>query len=229
MRYSLKVQDDMYTYKSIAKITRSIRLTYCHAGHNDICPVGGSKAMRWWEVYEEFLCQSSYPYPAHGQNCPAWSAAFRAADYEGVERDFADLMVFDLHGQSADQVHRWMVQNNLAGIVHPTRCNTMITPRSRLALVLHRPVNDLTYRLLWSRLAQEVFPSFTNPAHADFRQRYDQPHAVRRKSALLRHDGNLLNVEGVLAEPSLAGDAIGAICQVYASESWPESIAPRNR
>ena len=219
----------MYTCDSISKIIRSIRLTHFRAGHNDLCPESDLRPARWWEIYEDFCSQSFHPYPADGTNCPAWSAAYRAMDDKGEERDFADLMVFDLHGCSADQAHRLLVVSNLAGLAHPTRSDTLACPRSRIIFPLHRPDNDLTYRRLWSRLAQEVFLPFTNPAHADFRQRYDQPHAARCQSTLLRHDGNVLHVEGVLAEPTLTADGLGAACQAYAGDSWPESMTPRNR
>jgi len=229
MRFSWKDQNVMYTYESIAKISRPIRLTHCRAGYNDLCPESDERRAGYGEIYEDFFSQSFHPYPARETNCPAWAAAYRAKDDEGQEREFADLMVLDLHGCSVAEAHRLLVENNLAGLAHPTRSDTLACPRSRIIFLLHRPVNDLTYRLLWRRLAQEVFSSFTNPAHADFRQRYDQPHAIRNRSTLMRHDGNLLNVEGLLAEPTLAGVALGIACQAYVRETWPESMAPRNR
>lgn len=219
----------MSTPKSKQPIKRLVGLTDCAAGFNDLCPVTVEPRARWWEVYEDFSAQSFRPYPPFSSDCPAWSAAYRAMDDQGQEREFSDLMVLDLHGCSADHALRWMVRNNLAGLVHSTRSSTPANPRSRVILLLHRPVIGRTYRLVWDRLAQEVFASLVNPAHADFRQRYDQPRAVRGQSTLLRHDGNLLNVDGALAEPSLVGDALGLVCQAYAGESWPESMPPRNR
>lgn len=225
----------MYTPKSISKIFRSIGLTLYRDGYNDPYTLRSLRLARWWEVYEDFSSQSCHPYPAYGTNCPAWSPIYRARDDEGKERNFADLMVFDLNGCSADQAHRLLVLNNLAGLAHPTRRDTLAWPRSRIIFLLHRPVNGQTYRRLWSLLAQEVLSPFTNPEHADFRQRYDQPHAVRGQSALQRHDGNLLHVEGLLlaegllGKPHLAEDALGRICQAYAYDIWPELMTPRNR
>lgn len=229
MRFSWKDQNVMYTYESIAKISRSIRLTHCRAGYNDLCPQSDERRAGYGEIYEDFFSQSFHSYPARETNCPAWAAAYRAEDDEGQEREFADLMVLDLHGRSVAEAHRLLVEKNLAGLVHPTRSNTIDCPRSRIIFLLNRPVNDANYRRLWSRLAQEVFSHLTNPAHADFRQRYDQPHAIRNQSTLQRHDGNLLNVEGVLAEPTLTEDSLGAICQAYADQNCRELVTLRNR
>ena len=211
------------------KVQRSVGMTQHPAGYNELSPVNVTADAYWWERYEDFFAQSFHPFPASGSNCPAWSPAYRTVDNEGQEREFSDLMVFDLHGRSADDGAKWMLRNNLTGVIHPTRSDSEASPRSRLIFLLDRPVNDRTYRQLWSRLAQEVFSSLTNPAHADFRQRYDQPCAVRNQSTLYSHEGNLLNVEGALAEPILAGDVLGLVCQAFAGERWPSSLLPRNR
>ena len=219
----------MSTPISTQPIKRLVGLTDCPAGFNDLSPVNVKPRARWWEVYEDFSAQSFRPYPPVGSDCPAWSAAYRAKDNTGQEREFSDLMVIDLHGCSADLAFSWMLLCNLAGLVHSTRSSTPANHRSRIMLVLDRPVVGRTYRLLWELLTQKGLLALTNPAHADFRQRYDQPHAVRGQSTLLRHDGNLLNVDGVLAEPSHVALNLRSICQDYASESWPESLPPRNR
>ena len=219
----------MSTPKSTQPIKRLVGLTDCPAGFNDLSPVNVEPRARWREVYEDFSAQSFRPYPPVGSDCPAWSPAYRAKDNTGQEREFSDLMVFDLHGVRADVVMRWIVLNNLAALVHPTRSSAPTNSRCRVIFVLNRPVVSWTYRLLWKLLTQKGFLALTNPAHADFRQRYDQPHAVRGQSPLLRHDGNLLNVDGVLAEPSLDDLALRFVCEAYASESWPESMPPRNR
>ena len=219
----------MSTPKSTQPIKRLVGLTDCPAGFNDLSPVNVEPRARWREVYEDFSAQSFRPYPPVGSDCPAWSPAYRAKDNTGQEREFSDLMVFDLHGRRADDAFSWMVRNNLTGVIHSTRSDSEASPRSRLIFILHRPVNDLTYRQLWSRLAQEVFISLTNPAHADFRQRYDQPRAARNQSTLNSHEGNLLHVEGALAEPTLAGDVLGLVCQAFAGEVWSSKLLPRNR
>ena len=219
----------MNTHEPISKFDRPVGLSRYPAGYNDLSPVNVLADAGWHEHYESFHSKPSRPYPAAGSICPAWSPAYHEAHGSGRECEVADFVVFDLHGCGAGHGFHWMVRNNLAGFIHPTRSDTLVNARSRMVFLLNRPVNDLTYRQLWRRLAQEVFSPFTNPAHADFRQRYDQPHAVRRQSTLQRHDGNLLHVEGVLAEPTLAGDALGAACQAYAGDSWPESMTPRNR
>lgn len=218
----------MNPVKKNISVNRLVGLTDCPDGLNDLCPITITPCVNWWQVYEDFYCQSFSPYPAVSYDCPAWSAAYRTKDDQGIEREFSDLMVFDLNGWSVDHALRWLVGNNLAGLIHATRSNTPANPCSRIILVLHRPVNSRTYQLLWNRLAQEVFESLANPAHADFRQRCEQPRAVRNQTTLLHHDGNLLNVESVLAEPCLAGDALSLACQAYANESWPRSMPPRN-
>jgi hypothetical protein len=219
----------MSTPISTQPIKRLVGLTNCPAGFNDLRPVNVEPRARWWEVYEDFSAQSFRPYPPVGSDCPAWSAAYRAKDNTGQEREFSDLMVIDLHGCSAELAFKWVVMHNLAGLVHPTRSNSPASLRSRIMFVLDRPVVDRTYRLLWEMLTKKGLMRLANPAHADFRQRYDQPHAVRGQSTLLRHDGNLLNVDGVLAEPSLDDLALKFVCEAYASEGWPESMPPRNR
>ena len=219
----------MSTTKIKNPITRMVGLTNCTAGFNDLCPVNVEPRTRWWEVYEDFSAQSFHPYPAVSSDCPAWSAAYRAKDDKGREREFSDLMVIDLHGCSANHAFRWITRNNLEGLAHSTRSDMLDNPRSRVILLLDRPVISRTYRLLWDRLTQEVFPSLANPAHGDFRQRYNQPRAVRNQSTLLRHEGNLLSVDGALAESFLAGDTLGLVCQAHASEGWPGSFPPRNR
>ena len=211
------------------KAQRSVGMTQHPAGFNELTPVNVLAHAYWAEHYEDFFAQSFRPFPASGSNCPAWSPAYRTVDNEGQEREFSDLMVFDLHGRRADDAFSWMVRNNLTGVIHSTRSDSEASPRSRLIFILHRPVNDLTYRQLWSRLAQEVFISLTNPAHADFRQRYDQPRAARNQSTLNSHEGNLLHVEGALAEPTLAGDVLGLVCQAFAGEVWSSKLLPRNR
>lgn len=219
----------MSTPKSTQPIKRLVGLTDCPAGFNDLSPVNVEPRARWWEVYEDFSAQSLYPYPPVGSDCPAWSAAYRAKDNTGQEREFSDLLVIDINYFNANLAFKWLVSNNLAGLVHPTRSSTPTNSRCRIILVLDRPVVGRTYRLLWEMLTKKGLLMFANPAHADFRQRYDQPHAVRGQSPLLRHDGNLLNVDGVLAEPSLDDLALRFVCEAYASESWPESMPPRNR
>lgn len=211
------------------KVKRSVGMTQHPDGYNALSPINVLPDDYWSEHYEDFFAQSFRPFPASGLNCPAWSPAYRTVDNAGQEREFSDLMVFDLHGRSADDGFNWMVRNNLTGVIHSTRSDSEASPRSRLIFILHRPVNDRTYRQLWSRLAQEVFSSLTNPAHADFRQRYDQPRAARNQSTLNSHEGNLLNVEGVLAEPILAGDVLGLVCQAFAGELWSSKLLPRNR
>ena len=217
------------SYESIMKIHRIVGLTLCRAGYNDLSPENLAGSTRWWEVYADFDSQVGHTYAAREVDSVAWSPAYRKMDDTGQERKFADLLVVDLHGCSAESLFSWLVQNNIAGLVHPTRSSTLTKPRSRIIFVMDRPVNALTYGLLWSRLAQEVFPTLTNPAHADIEQRYDQPRAARRVVKLLHHDGNLLNVDGSLAEPSLAGEVLGLVCQAFSDESWREGRAPRNR
>lgn len=219
----------MSTKKIKQPIMRLVGLTDCAAGFNDLCPLNIEPRARWWEVCEDFSAQSFRPYPAVSSDCPAWSGAYRAKDDKGREREFSDLMAIDLHGCSADHAFRWMTRNNLSGLCHSTRSDTLANPRSRVILLLDRPVVSRTYRLLWDRLTQELFPSLANPAHADFRQRYDQPRAERGQSTLLRHDGNQLSVDGALAEPFLAGNTLGLASQAYASQGWPGSLPPRNR
>ena len=219
----------MSTNEHFSRFKRPVGLSRYRAGYNDLSRANLLADAGWYEHYESFHFKPLRPDPAAGSSCPAWSPAYHAAHGSGRECEVADFLVLDLHGCGAGHGFQWLVRSNLAGFIHSTRSDTLTTPRSRMVFLLNRPVNDLTYRQLWNRLAQDVFSSLTNPAHADFRQRYDQPHSVRLQSTLLRHEGNLLHVEGVLTEPTLAGDALGAACQAYAGDSRPESMTPRNR
>lgn len=218
--------------QAFTSIKRTVGLTNCDDGYNSLRPVNVPAEHYWESVYIDFDSQSFHPYPAPGMAVPAWCPAYRAMDNEGYERDFSDLMVVDLHGCSAGHLEDWLIERRLAGLVHPTRSDSLTSHRSRLILVLDRPVPDATYRRLWNRMAHEVFADLPNAAHADFRQRYDQPHSSQRGSLLRRIDGNPLNVDAALGLPSFAGDALGRASEVDEDDGdagWGISLAPRNR
>lgn len=195
--------------QQLSVINRTVGLTECDDGYNSLAPVTVDATASWWEVYADIEAQSFHLYPPRGENCRAWSPGYRAVDNEGVECDLADLMVFDLHGCSTDHVRSWLIENNLEGAVHPTRSDSMTSPRCRLILLLNRPTVDATYRRLWTRLAHEVFADLPDPAHVDLRQRYDQPYTNRRESLLQRVEGWPLDIDAALALSSFAGNAIG--------------------
>lgn len=201
----------MDTNDYISTRHRLAALTYCPDGYNDLRPALVEPAASSLDFYADHYAHSHYTPPAVGATWPAWCPG-----YMENNQLRADLIVFDLHGCSADHAHRSMIENNLAAFVHPTKSDSLTSPRCRLVILLNRPVNAPTYRLLWARMAREVFDNIPVPAHADCRHRFDYPRTVKGKSMMRHHDGNSLHVDGVLALASLAGPALGLVNDTHA-------------
>lgn len=184
-------------------LLRQVAWTHCERGPLDLRPTKTNHPAGYLDATIDFEAQSCIPSPMRFVPVPSrvpgyfasWSPGYVDEDAKEDASERADLIVFTLDGVSANRAHRWLSAHNLAGMVWPATAATTNQPSCCIALLLERSVNAETYKLLWIRLAHEVFFDRAGQLQFDFRHRFHYPRAADNgDSQLLRHNGDSIPV-----------------------------------
>lgn len=175
-------------------LTRHVAWSHCEDGPLDLLPTTTAHCSGYLDASIYYEEQSYHPTPKLGEVIPSWIPAYIEKGNGDKTTVQADLIALTINDVSADQVHRWLTAQNLAGMVWPTITDALTRPVCCVLLLLDGTVTEHTYKLLWLKLAREVFANLPDPAQADFRHRFDYPRTSTDVPQLLRHDGHALPV-----------------------------------
>ena len=202
-------------------LTRHVVWTHCEAGPLDVRPIAIADSAGYLAASRVFDEQSCHPTPKFGEVIPSWVPAYVKQGDGDKATVQADLIALTIDGVSADQAHCWLTAQNLAGLVWPTITDALTRPVCCVVLLLDGTVTENTYKLLWLKLAREVFANLPDPAQADFRHRFDYPRTPTDVPQLLRHDGHALPVSyafslEAISVASIAPDATAHTSHIQA-------------
>ena len=191
-------------------LLRNVVWTHCENGPLDLHPTATTHCTGYLDASIDFEAQSFHPAHGFDEVAPSWCPAYSRQETQGVSEIGADLIALTSEGISADQVYRWLVAQDLTGLVWPTSENTRFRPSCCIVLLLDSTANKHNYKRIWLRLAHEVFGNVTDSAQADFHYRFRYPRTSSNQSQLLRHDALALptsyglTLDAISAEPRVA-------------------------
>jgi hypothetical protein len=201
------------------QLRRQIGMTYCAAGSNDLQPENVLNDHSYWEILEDFHAGSYQPRPTQAQEWEAWAPAYMpSAISDSVIQ--ADLLVVDLENMRLSEVQKQMRRMDLSSIIYETEYSTPANPSVRLALILDRPVDALTYAVLWCCIALELFDQPPMPEYEDFRMRYKMPRMRGNYWCMRFTDGNPIAVDAVLSLQQINERSVASASKVPVKRLW---------
>jgi hypothetical protein len=207
------------THEYSIDLVRNVAWTYCGNGPLDLRPYKGLDKANYFDACLDFEEQSFHPMPTQGESMHCWAPGYaeRATHANHVvETIRADLLAVTMANISAEVVHSWLIEYNIAGLVWPTITSTLLRPTCCLTILLNRTVTAHTYKQLWLKLARDVFSERSDPAQADCRYRFDYPRILGDQSLLLRHDGHAFPVDYALTLDKITSHDIDDYATMHA-------------